>query len=105
MCDQPEYWSGWMLEQCIDLLGQLHSDQLQAVLSQALQQPALPRPADHQDHRSTHMFRLSLSSQQRCDVLADLRRAKAMGLSTAASQKRGLGGFLEAWQAYAQQKN
>jgi len=96
MCDQPEYWSGWMLEQCIDLLGQLHSDQLQAVLSQALQQPALPRP---------HMFRLSLSSQQRCDVLADLRRAKAMGLSTAATQKRGLGGFLEAWQAYAQQKN
>ncbi len=89
-----------MLEQCIDLLGQLGEMDLQGLLLTALEQPPLMVPSDHTGPAATRMFQLALTVEQRREVLQAVTRAHHLNLSTIATQQRGLGGFLEAWREY-----
>ena len=100
LCDQPDYWSRWMLEQCIELFQQLGEASLSHVLQQALQHPPLDTPADHRGHAATQMFHLTLPVAQRDAALSAVQTAISQGLTTSGTAARGLGGFMEAWREY-----
>ena len=101
LCDRPDYWSHWMLEQCIELFAQLGEHSLSARLQQALSSEPLRSPPGHRGPPATRMYRLELSpNQRRCAVHA-IERAARQGLCTPATAQRGLGGFVEAWREYA----
>ena len=100
LCDQPDYWSRWMLEQCIDLLTQLEKPHLQELLADALGTLPLAFPADHTGPPATQMFQLSLSKMQRLHVFSAIEQAAEQGLWTQHTRDRGLGGFVQAWQEY-----
>jgi hypothetical protein len=98
LCDQPDYWSAWMTNQCIQLLegsGRAGARDVSSVLRRDLRQPALSRPADHKGNKDTWMYQVSLSEAQ-CDILLKtIRQAEQNGHRTPATQTRGLGGFAE----------
>jgi len=90
-----------MLEQSIDLLGQLDELALQQLLRGALQGTPLRTPTDHTGHAATQMFRLCVPSAQRQEILRAIRAASERGMTTQDTAHRGLGGFVEAWREYA----
>jgi hypothetical protein len=100
LCDQPDYWSRWMLEQCVDLLEQLEKPHLHGLLSEAMHTTPLAVPADHKGALATQMFKLSLSKNQRLEILTAIESAVEGGLATQHTANRGLGGFIQAWQEY-----
>ena len=100
LCDRPDYWSRWMLEQCVELFDLLDEPALSGALQEAMQHPPLEMPADHSGPPATHMFRLNLNVAQRQHALDLVQHAIASGLTTRATGGRGLGGFAEAWQEY-----
>lgn len=100
LCDQPDLWSRWMLEQCIDLLGQLEQVGLAGGLQNALSGQALATPVDHQGGHAVQMYVLRLSLEERRAICRAIEQAVSVGLSTAQTQSRGLGGFVEAWREY-----
>ena len=97
-CDQPDYWSAWMTNQCIQLLegsDLAGAHDVLSVLRRDLRQPALSRPGDHKGTEDTWMYQVSLSMVQ-CDILLKtIRQAELNGHRTPATQTRGLGGFAE----------
>ncbi len=100
LCDQPDHWSRWMLEQCADLMAQLQRHDLQALLEAALMQPPLPVPQGHRGPPATHMYKLQLNQSQRQAVLSAVEEAQRKGLATSQTAQRGLGGFVQAWQEF-----
>jgi hypothetical protein len=100
LCDQPDHWSRWMLEQCTDLLGQLQEDGLVGALQRALSGQALATPVDHQGGQAVQIYVLRLPLDQRREICRAIEQAVSAGLSTAQTKSRGLGGFVEAWQEY-----
>ena len=101
LCDQPDYWSRWMLEQCVELFQQLDEPDLSLALQQVLHTQPLAMPDDHHGHPTTEMFQLRLSPSQYKAAVAAVSAAVAKGLTTSGTSSRGLGGFLEAWREYA----
>ena len=101
LCDRPDYWSRWMLEQCCQLLVQLDESSLRLALEQALNSEPLLTPPDHTGVAATQMFHLQLSPALRQDLLAAIQQASELKLTTPHTQARGLGGFVQAWQEYA----
>ena len=97
LCDRPDVWSRWMLEQTQALLKPALAAELAAVLGT---QP-VTKPRDHRGGAATDMFVLELPAQRRSAVAAAVRQAKLAGRITPATAARGLGGFVEAWQEYA----
>ena len=100
LCDQPDHWSRWMLEQCADLMAQLQRADLQALLEAALEQPPLPMPPDHRGSAAVQMYQLQLTRPQREALLAAVAEAQHKGLTTSQTAQRGLGGFVQAWQEF-----
>ena len=100
LCDQPDYWSRWMLEQCADLMAQQQKADLQALLEAALEQPPLPMPLDHRGPPATQMYQLQFTRTQRQAMLLAVAEAQQKGLTTSQTKRRGLGGFVQAWQEY-----
>ena len=101
LCDRPDHWSRWMLEQCCQLLGQLEERALRLALEQALNGEPLATPPDHVGQAATQMFRLELETDERQALLAAMRKASERKLTTPHTQTRGLRGFVQAWQEYA----
>lgn len=98
ICDTPNVFSRWMLEQT----GELTSDRLGAALEQALQLPPVPKPEGHRGGAATDMFELALSVWLVDDIANEVREAAAVLRTTSATEDRGLGGFAEAWNEYAE---
>ena len=90
-----------MLEQCVELFRQLDQQSLSQLLLHALEQEPLAMPADHQGHPATQMYRLQLDHEQRRAALQAVKCAVDKRLTTPATARRGLGGFIEAWSEYA----
>ena len=101
LCDRPDYWSRWMLDQCMELLHQQNLAALGQVLADAVTDHPLDVPADHAGPPTTRMHRVSLSVALRHEILAALEHASARGMITPQTAGRGLGGFVEAWREYA----
>lgn len=112
LADTPGIWSRWMLEQTLELLQhpRLASDScgsLSAVrerivsqLHTCMTQASIPKPADYKGGPSLDMFRLSLGPSETRALLALVQQATDIGLTTSGTAKRGLGGFVAAWQEY-----
>ncbi len=102
LCNQPDVWSRWMLEQSEELLTLLAENELCLLLHNARSAQPLPMPEDHrlQGHQPVQMFQLRLPQAVRRQILAVMQRAKVRGLFTEATRERGLGGFCEAWQEF-----
>ena len=99
LCDRPDHWSRWMLDECADLLARVGETDLIAILESATESPPLAKPAGHRGPPETAMHRLNLAPEHRAQIAAAVRGAKARGLKT--SRGRDLGGFDEAWQEYS----
>ena len=97
LCDRPDVWSRWMLEQTRELL----DGPARLCLAAALARSPLPKPADHKGGPATDMLVLQLTGQRRREVLEAVRCAVSAGRTTSAPRDRGLGGFVESWQEYA----
>ena len=101
LCDQPDYWSGWMLGQCVELFEHLGEELLAEALREALAGDPLPVPQGFKGPDSVYMYRLSLTAMQREACVAAIERAVQSGVTSSQTRARGLGGFLEAWREYA----
>lgn len=100
LCDRPDYWTRWMLEQCIDLVAQLERADLSDLLLTAAAAPSLDVPRDHKGPDATRVVQLSLTAAQRAAMLEAIIEAERLGLRTPQTAARGLGGFIEAWREY-----
>ena len=101
LCDRPDYWSRWMLDQCIELLQLQQRDDLAALLMRGIEAEPLARPADHKGPAAVHMHRLELTLRVRAEICEAIEQADASGLRTEQTAERGLGGFVEAWREFA----
>ncbi len=97
LCDEPNYWSRWMLEQTLELLDEA---EVSAVIRWAMDQEPLAKPADHSGGRGTDMFELTLTLAEANKVSELVNEAIAGGRTTTGTENRGLGGFREAWDEY-----
>ncbi|HEY5679634.1 MAG TPA: hypothetical protein VIS55_06170 [Pseudomonadales bacterium] len=97
LCDQPNVFSRWMLNQTIELIGESPvADTLAGVLGSF----PLEKPDDHRGGPATDMFVLELESGVRRAVVELVLLAREAGAATEATSHRGLGGFVEAWREY-----
>ncbi len=86
----------------MELFQQLDEGELSQRLMETLQAPPLATPADHRGPPATQMHHLELLPSQRVAALAAMQRAVSEGLTTSGTARRGLGGFIAAWQEYAE---
>ena len=98
LCDQPDYWSAWMIDQSANLLDRYQHTNLSARLRQALDTLPLIRPADHKGDERTLMHQLQLSVADRRLALSVIQQALDEGLIKNA-------GYVAAWQEYADYAN
>ncbi|MCZ6855407.1 MAG: hypothetical protein O7G86_15960 [Gammaproteobacteria bacterium] len=97
LCDQPNYWSRWMLEQTLELLDDA---EVSEAIESAMDREPLAKPADHRGGCSTDMFELALTLAEANRVSELVNEAIAGGKTTAGTKNRGFGGFCEAWDEY-----
>ena len=96
ICDTPNVFSRWMLEQTSELTSTAIAHRLKTFLAQA----PITKPDDHRGGFATDMIELSLSAAEIELIIVDLRRAESAGRRSSATAGRGLGGFQEAWNEY-----
>lgn len=99
LCDSPQIFSRWMLEQTIELLAD--DPRLASVLADVFRGPPLDKPTDHRGGAVTDMFEVVLPIDDAQTIHSRIHDAVSIGHTTAATQVRGLGGFTEAWRDYA----
>ncbi|MDA1073405.1 MAG: hypothetical protein O3A63_01420 [Proteobacteria bacterium] len=92
LCDQPQYWSRWMLEQTRNLLESRNP--VAVKIAQALKAVPLLKPPDHTGDKRTDMFAIDLGEAEVSDILAAIRRAHDR------EPERILPGFELAWIEY-----
>jgi hypothetical protein len=100
LCDSPDTFSRWMLEQTLELLADRSDEPLRSRLRSVLNGDALDKPADHRGGARSDMFPLALTGDDARRVLAAVTAAVSRGETTSATRSRGLGGFVEAWGEY-----
>jgi hypothetical protein len=98
LCDAPDTFSRWMLEQTALLLEA--QGQPAASLLEALAGEPLAKPEGHRGPAATDMFQLAMTPPEVRRVCGLVARAIAQGLTTPATRARGLGGFEAAWVEY-----
>jgi len=96
LCDTPNVFSRWMLEQT----GELLETDLALLIEQVLQDAPLPKPAEHRGGAATDMFVLTLTREDVSRICGFVTAAAQAGITTTATTGRGLGGFREAWDEY-----
>jgi hypothetical protein len=97
LCDSPEVCSRWMIEQTLELLGDVD---VAVSLRSTLRGKPLDKPSDHRGGAATDMFVLTLSLDDARAIGAAVQTALASGQTTSGTRARGLGGFAEAWDEY-----
>ena len=100
LADRPDYWSNWMLEQCMELVEALDCPDLVHPLGAALTTPPLETPVDYTG--PIRMHQLSMSPVQADQLFQVVCRAIEEGVRTQETQARGLGGFAEVCRDYSQ---
>ncbi|MFW6093074.1 MAG: hypothetical protein ACODAC_03800 [Pseudomonadota bacterium] len=95
LCDTPDICSRWMLLQTLELLDDLA---LAARLRRLLAGRPLEKPLDHQGGAATDMLPVDLTLVEAAAVRRQVERAACRGAVTSGTRRRGLGGFVEAWQ-------
>lgn len=98
LCDSPDAFSRWMLEETSELVG----EPLVGVLRRAMAGEPIDKPDDHSGTELTDMFSLSLCPEQAGAIHARVAEAVGAAQTTTRTRSRGLGGFEEAWREYVQ---
>ena len=98
LCDQPDYWSHWMLNRCIELIVHQDAQDLVAAIQQSLAGHSLDRPKDHKGPQSTFMYHFPLSLPLSEILLVQIQQAQSCNKTKADSRASGLGGFVAACQ-------
>ena len=98
LCDAPDTFPRWMLEQTI-ALAEAQGERVRELVA-ALEGEPLAKPRDHRGGAVTDMFRLELPLFAARRVHELVCAAVAAGLTTEATRARGLGGFEAAWREY-----
>ena len=99
LCDQPDYWSAWMIDQCRQLLQASDVAEATAVdqtLRTDLSRPFLPQPPDHAGDFRTHMYQVTITQEQGQLLLSVIEQATCKRAFSQDTQSRGLRGFAEA---------
>ncbi|MGE0622773.1 MAG: hypothetical protein AB7I04_08225 [Pseudomonadales bacterium] len=96
LCDAPNVFSRWMLEQTAELV----AVDLVPLFEQALNGTPLPKPVGHRGGAATDMFVVELTREDVSRICELLAAAVERGSTTTATAGRGLGGFREAWDEY-----
>ena len=99
LCDEPRYWSRWMLEHSSRLFASMGAHDLEQALNVERLDGPLQKPADHTGPPATDMFLLELPVDDRLAALQLIKRAVDEGCT---ADGRNLGGFVEAWREYAE---
>ena len=94
LCDRPNVFSRWMLEQTGGLVNAVAAEALRAFTARA----PLVKPADHKGGAVSDMFEIDLEAARVREIVEHLERARAAGRTT--PQGRPLGGFVAAWVEY-----
>jgi len=97
LCDRPDVWSRWMLEQTAALLADAA---LRARILEPLDAAPFEKPDDHRGGNATDMFTLDLALADVARIRGHVEAARDRGASTSGTRERGLGGFVEAWTEY-----
>ncbi|HCG68926.1 MAG TPA: hypothetical protein DE147_00630 [Gammaproteobacteria bacterium] len=98
LCDQADYWSAWMLSQCITLLQASELTNASSVIAKLqadLAGSPLPFPPGHRGDLRTQMFHVSLTFSQCQTLLEVIELANANQQYTPDTRSRGLAGFAE----------
>ena len=96
ICDEPQVFSRWMLEQTRELLDGV----LAARIDPAALGTPVDKPVDHRGGVATDMFRLDLDRDVAGRIHSAVKLAVEDKRSTSDTRGRGLGGFEEAWAEY-----
>ncbi len=92
-----------MLEQCADLFEQMGKQRLATSLRANIEgKDPLVTPGGFKPRREVQMYQLHWSAADRKEGLAVIVAAVEQRRSTSATAQRGLGGFVQAWQEFAQ---
>ena len=98
ICDAPNVFSRWMLEQTRELTCSAVAVELERILATR----PVTKPTDHRGGAASDMFELELSAGQVSAIVVDVRSAAAHGRRSSGTMARGLGGFEAAWNEYAE---
>ena len=97
LCDEPRFWSRWMLEQTLELLNE---DEVSKSIRDTMKHKPLAKPDDHRGSGATDMFELMLTQSEVARACGLVIGAIAEGKTTSGTEGRGLKGFREAWEEY-----
>lgn len=89
-----------MLEQTAEIVARQGLAPMAQRLRDTLSSKPLQKPSDHRGPEETDMFVLDLQMTESRMICAALEAARCAGQTTRATEKRGLGGFCEAWREY-----
>lgn len=98
LCDSPQMFSRWMIEQSIELLN--GSPHLADRLLRVLRGESLDKPVDHRGGAVTDMFEVALVVDDARAIHRTVIDAVSVGRTTSGTKPRGLGGFAQAWGEY-----
>lgn len=98
LCDSPQMFSRWMLEECLELLSS--EARLREALAAAMCASPLEKPSDHLGGAQTDMFEVIVAPTDAKAIHTIIGDAVRDGRTTSRTKPRGLGGFEAAWREY-----
>ena len=104
LCDRPDFQSQWFIEQTLELLKEVGSEEIFEQLASALMAEPLPLPEGHKGNPDTLMYKLELSRVSRREICEVVIAAKKQNLTSTLAAQRRLAGFEEAWTEYYEYK-
>ena len=104
LCDRPDFQSQWLIEQTLELVKEVGSEEIFEQLASVLMAEPLPRPEGHKGNPDTLMYKLELSRVSRREICEVVIAAKKQNLTSTLAAHRGLAGFEEAWTEYYEYK-
>ena len=104
LCDRPDFQSQWLIEQTLELVKEVGSEEIFEQLASVLMSEPLPRPEGHKGNPDTLMYKLELSRGSRRQICEVVMAAKKQNLTSTLTAPRGLAGFEEAWTEYYEYK-
>ena len=100
LCDRPDFQSQWLIEQTLELVKEVGSEEIFEQLASALMAEPLPLPEGHRGSPDTLMYKLELSRVSRREICEVVIAAKKQNLTSTFAAHRRLAGFEEAGTEY-----
>jgi hypothetical protein len=99
LCEQPNYWSLWMLRECLEIVSSQNCAELTATINSVLGSVPLSRPADHKGPSETQMYNIDLLCDLSEALLIEIEKSFVLGTLTQGVREIDLRGFVDACKA------